>query len=164
MPKGLQGFQKGHPTYKGCEKTWIVKGSKLSADTKKKMSLVRQNPSLELRKKWSEGRKGEKNNNWKGGISPLKVSIRSLFQYRLWRSDVFLRDNFICCFCGKKGGEIHADHIKPFHLIIKENNINSIEKALLCSELWNINNGRTLCLKCHRKTKTYGNSNTSINI
>jgi len=34
--------------------------------------------------------------------------------------------------------------------------INSLEEALNCEELWNVNNGRTLCRKCHNKTKTYG--------
>ncbi len=31
-----------------------------------------------------------------------------------------------------------------------ENNITSFEQALKCLKLWDINNGRTLCLNCHK--------------
>ena len=40
-------------------------------------------------------------------------------------------------------------------LIIRENNINTAEGALACKELWDINNGITLCLECHKQTDTY---------
>jgi len=36
----------------------------------------------------------------------------------------------------------------------------SKEEALSCDELWNINNGRTLCIGCHKKTDTYGRPKT----
>lgn len=81
--------------------------------------------------------------------------VRGLFKYRQWRSDVFTRDDYTCQFCGQRGGEINADHIKPLHLILKENKIKTTAEADLCDELWNINNGRTLCVECHRKTDTY---------
>lgn len=81
--------------------------------------------------------------------------IRGSFKYRQWRSDIYERDDYTCQFCDKKGGEINADHIKPLHLILKENTIKTTEEADLCEELWNINNGRTLCIECHRKTDTY---------
>lgn len=29
------------------------------------------------------------------------------------------------------------------------------EDAINCEELWSINNGRTLCIDCHKKTNTY---------
>ncbi len=31
--------------------------------------------------------------------------------------------------------------------------ISSVEHAITCNDLWNIENGRTLCIKCHNKTK-----------
>lgn len=34
--------------------------------------------------------------------------------------------------------------------IQEENNIKTLEDAENCEELWNINNGRTLCRNCHR--------------
>ena len=59
----------------------------------------------------------------------------------------------VCQNCKKRGGDLESHHIKSFSLIIEENNIKSLEDALMCSELWNINNGRTLCIPCHNKTK-----------
>jgi hypothetical protein len=36
-------------------------------------------------------------------------------------------------------------------------NIVNYSYAVNCEELWNINNGLTLCIKCHKKTDTYCN-------
>jgi len=44
---------------------------------------------------------------------------------------------------------------KKFSDIINNNNITTMEAALECSELWNLNNGITLCEDCHNKTKGY---------
>jgi len=38
---------------------------------------------------------------------------------------------------------------------MKENGIDSYEKAFACKELWNIENGRVLCIGCHRLTPNY---------
>ena len=107
------------------------------------------------RKKMSKRLKGENHYNWKGGITSLRQQIRHLFEYRQWRSDIFTRDDFTCILCGQRGGWIEADHYpKRFSTIFHENKIKSLEKALNCEEFWNINNGRTLCWKCHHdKTK-----------
>ena len=96
----------------------------------------------------------EKNPAWKGGVTPLKRQIRNCFEYRQWRSDIFTRDNFTCHICSKRGGVIEADHYpKKFSTIFDENKIESFEQAQKCEEFWNINNGRTLCSKCHNITK-----------
>jgi hypothetical protein len=96
-------------------------------------------------------------NWWKGGITPLIRLVRVGFHYRRWRSDIFTRDNFTCQLCGKRGGRLEADHYpKAFAVIFYENHIVSFVEAILCEELWNINNGRTLCKDCHLKTPTHG--------
>lgn len=101
---------------------------------------------------------GEKNPCWRGGRSTLVQRIRTCFEYRQWRSDVYQRDNFTCTECGNnKSGNLNADHITSFVTIMEKYNITTMEQALECDELWNINNGRTLCIECHRKTDTYGN-------
>lgn len=56
-----------------------------------------------------------------------------------WRKDVFERDNYTCQFCGIRGAKLEADHIKPF--------------AYFPELRYKLSNGRTLCRKCHDKTK-----------
>jgi hypothetical protein len=155
-------FQKGHkinngrkPWNKGMKgmKPWYDisglhphrKGSfNHSKETKEKMKIVHIGKLT-----------GIKCYFWKGGITPLRMQIRASFRYRQWISDVFTRDDFTCQECGKRGGTLNAHHIKPFFLICEENKIITYEQALDCEELWNINNGKTLCERCHSKTKGY---------
>lgn len=141
--------------------SWWNKGKKrppFSEEWKKKIGLSNKGKhrSEKTKKKISKSMTGKQHPNWKGGLTSLKIRIRNLFKYRQWRSDIFTRDNFTCQNCGVKGGKINADHIKSFSLILRENNIKTLEKALNCEELWNINNGRILCSKCHRNTDTFG--------
>lgn len=88
----------------------------------------------------------------KRAANPLNLSVltikelRNTPEYREWRLAVYRRDNFSCVTCGAaaKRNEviIHADHIKPMSLF---------------PELqFDINNGRTLCWECHKKTDSYG--------
>lgn len=91
--------------------------------------------------------KGEKSYNWKGGVSPVNNLVRASKEYKLWRESVFKRDNWTCVLCNATSGKgkkvtLNADHIKPF--------CNHIELR------FDINNGRTLCVPCHKKTETYG--------
>ncbi len=141
-------------------------GIKLSEKTKKKLSEINKGKILsrEIRKKISESMKGERSLLWKGGITPLTIQIRGCFKYRQWRSDIFTRDNFTCQECGIRGGKINADHYpKSFSDIFHENKIKSFEQAMDCEEFWNINNGRTLCKKCHKLTNNYLNNNRKNN-
>jgi len=145
-----------------------------------KSDLWKKNHSKSLKKRYKEGlknpmkgkkrpdliirnklrnQKGKNNGNWKGdkAITPLVMRLRMSLKYRQWRCDVFQRDDYVCQKCEKIGGKLNADHIKPFSHIIKDNNIKSFEEGMMCEELWNINNGRTLCLECHIKTDTFAN-------
>jgi len=120
--------------------------------------------SEEVRRKMSERRKGkrpvgmedtrgEKNGNWRGGICTISKLVRSLYKYRQWRADVFTRDEFCCVICGHFGVSLHADHYpKLFSSIMNESKVKTIEEAIEYEEFWDINNGRTLCKECHRKT------------
>lgn len=84
---------------------------------------------------------GKNSFNWKGGVTSINRAIRASIEYEEWRTKVFERDNYTCQFCGVVGEYLNADHIKPFSYF---------------PELrFDINNGRTLCVDCHRKTDTY---------
>jgi len=151
-------------------------GKHLSKETKRKISESHKDihPSKETRRKLSKSLKGRvvseekrqsmrgennfygqhysgaKNPNWKGGIASLENLIRSNFNYRQWRDDIYVRDKFTCQICGdNRGHNLNAHHIKSFTKIIQFYEITTLEEALSCEELWNINNGITLCGKCH---------------
>ena len=115
------------------------KGKERSEGTREKMSEAKR------------GKYGENANNWRGGISFLEHLIRTNFKYRQWRSDVFTRDDFTCQKCGIRGGKLNAHHIKSFSSILQYYEITTLEEALECEELWNINNGITFCKNCHKK-------------
>lgn len=102
--------------------------------------------SPEARLKMSEAAKRRvqkgTHNFWRGGLTKKYDLIRHSCEYKLWRKAVFERDNYTCVWCNVKGGNLNADHIKPF-----------------CDypELrFAIDNGRTLCRECHKKTDTWG--------
>lgn len=106
-----------------------------------KLNHIKRNPAIA----------GERNPNWKGGITPANQKIRMSPEYKAWRLAVYRRDNWTCVFCGVKStgakvarGEvaIHADHIKPF--------------AEYPELRFDVANGRTLCAVCHRQTETWG--------
>ncbi|MEK6881328.1 MAG: NUMOD3 domain-containing DNA-binding protein, partial [Nanoarchaeota archaeon] len=131
----------------------------------KQRKLLWQNPEWRAKmvKIVTKDISGYKNPSWKGGITPLAVRIRTSKEYHEWRGRIFQRDNRVCRLCGytyekgKKRRELNVDHIKSFSLILEENKIKTFEEALECKELWDINNGRTLCLPCHKKTYSYLN-------
>ena len=80
---------------------------------------------------------------WKGGEKNPLVVLRKTSQYKLWRKAVYTRDNYTCVWCGDNSwGNLEADHIKPF--------------ALYPELRFAIDNGRTLCKKCHKSTDTWG--------
>jgi 5-methylcytosine-specific restriction endonuclease McrA len=100
---------------------------------------------------------GEKNINWKGGRIKLVEQIRKLPQYKVWRTAIFTRDNYTCIKCRARSRTgvrvvLNADHHPlMFYQILDKYNIDSIEKALACEQLWDVDGGQTLCTDCHRK-------------
>lgn len=114
---------------------------KLSVESRQKMSLAKKGKPL-------LARRGDKHPNWKGGITPVNAAIRFSLEYKIWREAVFQRDNYTCRFCLEKGGRLEADHIKSFSQF---------------PELrFAIDNGRTLCKECHKKTDNYGGKKIKI--
>lgn len=140
--KGLKGYNKSYPrTKEWCERISMAKmGHTVSVEAREKISVAfKGKPQL-----WN---RGKNHYNWNGGITPEYNQIRASIEYKEWRASVFARDKYQCVLCGHKSKgtrppDIHADHIKPFSLF---------------PELrFDVNNGRTLCEPCHRKTDTWG--------
>lgn len=85
---------------------------------------------------------GAKNPNWKGGVmNDYKTfTWRMRAKLRVWANKVKARDKK-CLSCGS-GEQLEADHIKS---------------AARFPELaLDIENGRTLCFRCHIRTDSYG--------
>lgn len=126
--------------------------------SKGRMGLSFGPHSPEHRQKLHErAKRGESNPNWRGGITlinhGLRATVCELFEYFKWRTGVFTRDNFTCQKCGSRGVKLHAHHLIPFHKIRDEYNIKTVEDALACPVLWDVNNGATLCIPCHHKIR-----------
>lgn len=83
----------------------------------------------------------DRNGQWKGGVSLLHDSERRTSQYETWRIAVFKRDNYTCQDCNTRGGCLHAHHLYPFAQFPHLRHV--------------LSNGRTLCEKCHNKTKQH---------
>lgn len=106
-----------------------------------KISLARKGEKLsEFHKASLRGPRphlrGENNALWKGGG---KNFDRRNAEYKDWQLAVFFRDNYMCRWCGKVGEKLNAHHIFPWR-----------EREEL---RYDVNNGVTLCLDCHNKTK-----------
>ena len=145
-------FVKGHKTNIGRKFPGSNVGEKNPFFGKKHTENTKRKISKVLREKEIGFTKGYRPWNYTGSHINLLERIRKSFLYRQWRSDVFTRDDFTCQNCGERGGRLNADHHpKMFIEVIVENNITNTDLAIQCSELWNINNGRTLCRECHIK-------------
>ena len=148
----------------------------------KRSGMLGKKHSLETKEMWSKKRKGihnspetefkagggkpnnayifprgNKNPSWSGGIyRTFRQKVMKLPEYIKWRKEVFSRDSHTCQHCSVVGGELHAHHMCPYIRIINDNDIKTLTQAISCLLLWDINNGVTLCKKCHMKTTTYG--------
>lgn len=67
---------------------------------------------------------------------------RNTTEYKNWRKQVYERDNYTCQECKTRGVKLNAHHIKQW--------CNNIKLR------FDINNGITLCEKCHKKIHSKG--------
>ena len=138
---------------------WLGKkrGKQSKETIEKRMVKIRGKKNPSAKKRFLEnnplkGKFGKENPNWKEiKKRPFHKAIREIYKYRQWRLGVFTRDNFTCTLCKKRGSNLEAHHKNTFLKILKENKIETIEQAIKCEELWDIDNGITLCIPCHRK-------------
>jgi 5-methylcytosine-specific restriction endonuclease McrA len=82
-------------------------------------------------------KRGSSHYKWRGGVTPFRIKIWKSAEYSAWRMAVFERDGFACVACGRNTHAMQADHILPF--------------AIYEDLRFDVSNGRTLCIPCHRK-------------
>ena len=119
-------------------KFWAGRKHTKESKNKNRESHIGNRHNSETIKKMS----GKNHPNWKGGITPLHMTIRNSIKYKLYRESIFTRDNWTCQECKKRSKandylRIEVHHIKPF--------------ALFPKLRFKIDNGVTLCKKCHDK-------------
>lgn len=95
--------------------------------------------------KQSGVRAGERNGNWKGGVTREAVRARSRTAYHEWKAAVLAQAKWHCVGCGKEHGSVceccghrillHAHHIVSF----------SADE----SKRYDPSNGKALCERCH---------------
>lgn len=140
-------------------------GRKQSAETiEKRVSKLRgvertKEQKMRMRKLYKRGRLSH---SWRGGKCKLSYKLKRSSRYDDWRRDVYIRDNYTCQICGQRGGKLNPHHLKPFSVLIDELTIGikdkegEYERLLECDKLWEVDNGQTLCVSCHKKTESYG--------
>lgn len=141
--KGCTSLYKGKKSpMRGVPRTEEVK-KKISAGNTGKVRTeeTKKQISETLTGKPQIWHRGENNHFWKGGVTKKNRAIRMSLEYKNWRRQVYERDDYTCQECKVRGGKLNADHIKPFSIYIELR--------------FDVNNGRTLCEECHRKTETF---------
>lgn len=142
---GNLGKKRGPMSEEHKEKIRLAKvGKKQSPETIRKRFLWQKGykHSQQTKDKIGRSNKGENNKTDESKIWRKRVI------YKHWRKAVFTRDNWTCQKCFEKG-YMHPHHIRNF--------AEAIELR------FDINNGITLCVPCHRKFhKEYGAKNNSL--
>lgn len=116
-------------------------GRKHSPETRRKQSLKKQGLTLPLTRRIAQSARlqGRAVEDWKGFATNEKTRQRKGRDLQRWRMAVFSRDNHTCLMCGKRGGYLHAHHVRPF--------------AQYLDLRFDVNNGATLCAEpCHKAT------------
>lgn len=72
---------------------------------------------------------------WEKFLRPENEKLWKNPEYRKWRRDVLIRDQYICQMCNKHEKEMHAHHI--------------LTKAKYPLLIFDINNGVSVCRDCH---------------
>jgi hypothetical protein len=104
-------------------------GSHMSNESRMKMSATHQGCLL---------------SDWEKFTSSESLFIRHSSEYTTWRTAVFKRDNYTCQECGERSGKGHKVILEAHHIH---------EFAEYPELRFDVDNGNTLCRKCHHKTR-----------
>jgi len=135
-----------------AEKDWMQKQAEQWQRTYKDCQEQWKNDVDEWQEKIIKWQQDQKNSQYESYVG-LRAEIEQMPISQRWKQDVRKKCENKCQMCGSnKNTEVH--HLDSFYLILKQNNINSIEKAFECKKLWNVDNGEVLCKKCHDKMES----------
>lgn len=141
MIGNMRGFIKGNKPWNYGRIINLV-----CKECKKEFSVIkaRENKAKFCSKKckslWmSKNLIGKNSPSWRGGFTPVYKYARNWLIARDWRKKVYERDDYTCQECGQRGVRLEVHHIKSF--------------THYPDIRWDINNGLTLCYKCHQLTK-----------
>lgn len=131
--KGSIPWNKG---LKGIYHIWPNGRPPISEETRKKIGL-----SGIGRTPWNKGKpyfeiRGDRNPNWKGGITGEDQTLRSRIEFKNWSKTVFKINDKKCAKCGSKK-DLVAHHKKSFKKYV--------------SLRYDSSNGIIVCRKCHIK-------------
>ena len=77
-----------------CGTYSLVRAADLKNGATKSCGCLRNESSVKRMRIMRPTQVGEKNPNWKGGITPEQIRVRMSTQYSEWRTQVFERDNY----------------------------------------------------------------------
>ena len=138
-----------------AEKDWRQKQVEQWQRTYKNIQEQWKNDVEEWQHKMAQWKQERRDNQYEKYLE-LEKRIRQMPIYERWRQDVMKKCENKCQICGSnKKLEVH--HLDSFYSILKQNNIDTIEKAFECKQLWDIDNGEVLCKECHDKMESSKN-------
>lgn len=110
------------------------------------LAFWQANPALAAAR--GEKTRGEDHYKWKGGISLLNLSIRQMTENRRWMDAGKARDG-ACVRCAS-GLHLESHHRVGLAELVERLGITSRDDARAhAATLWDVNNGETLCRRCH---------------
>jgi hypothetical protein len=116
------------------------RGRIISEETRQK--FIGKKQSIETRRKKSIIQKGENGSNWRGGVSAENDILRQSMDFKIWRREVFKKDNYTCQHCGTKYIKKSPPNLHPHHIMAF---------AKYPELRFEVSNGITLCVDCHSR-------------
>jgi len=138
LPQSLVARSKTGKANKGKKRTEEFKKKRSEQYSGKGNPFYGKKHSEETCKKLSAHFQGVGIDEWEGFSNKAIVRLDKSSKMKYWRHAVYERDDYTCILCDKRGGDLNAHHI--------------VKRANREDLIYNVDNGVTLCVRCHKKT------------